>query len=131
MSTKRKKTKRNSGRRRAAKGKERSLQATRELVQPVCSLGEHAVLKNAVQEIQVASENLCSSVFELGCDMVDHELALTEEKRSELEQRDAENHEIAGQHDSSDNHLSSIHRSIKGMHRRLFEMTKLHTHVWM
>ena len=63
--------------------------------------------------------------------MADHETALTEERRSELEQREIENHEIARQDDSSDERLLSMQRTIMRMHRRFFEMTKLHTHLWM
>ena len=94
-------------------------------------LGEHTDMKNAVEKIQVFSENLWGSMVELGGYMADHETALTEERRSELEQREIENHEIARQDDSSDERLLSMQRTIMRMHRRFFEMTKLHTHLWM
>jgi hypothetical protein len=94
-------------------------------------LGDHADLKNAVERVQIFSENLWGSLVEVGGYMADHETALSDERRGELEQKEAENHEIAMQDDSSDERLLSVQRSIMRMHRRFFEMSKLYTHLWM
>ena len=94
-------------------------------------LGDHADLKNAVEKVQIFSENLWGSLVEVGGYMADHETALSDERRGELEQKEAENQEIAMQDDSSDERLLSVQRSIMRMHRRFFEMSKLYTHLWM
>ena len=93
--------------------------------------GEHADLKGSMEKVQVFSENLWGALVEVGGYISDHEATLSDERRNELEQKETENHEIAMQDDSSDERLLSVQRSIMRMHRRFFDMNKLHTHLWM
>eukprot|EP00435_Cladocopium_sp_Y103_P006723 s3510_g2.t1 len=93
--------------------------------------GEHTDLKDSVEKLQVLRLLDTPRNQLQPPNIVDHEATLSDERRSELEHRESENHELAMQDDRNDERLLSVQRSIMRMHRRLFELTKLYTHLCM